>query len=229
MTVADEAAGWAEAQRRIEACRETRAEELDLGGLRLTRVPEEVYELRWLRRLYLGAGAEARRLESDHLGMKGRNALGTLPGAVCKALARLELLDLENNWLRSLPAEFADLANLKSLNLGRNSIGDAGARTLTGLVNLASLDLTSNEIGDAGAKALASLVHLTSLNLQRNKIGADGACELTTLLNLTSLNLDGNHVGADGAQALSALVNLTTLHLYDNGIDDTGAQALASL
>jgi len=42
MTVADEAAGWAEAQRRIEACHKNRGEELDLGGLRLTRVPEEV-------------------------------------------------------------------------------------------------------------------------------------------------------------------------------------------
>ena len=45
MAVADEAEGWAEAQRRIAVCRETQADMLDLGGLRLTRVPEELYEL----------------------------------------------------------------------------------------------------------------------------------------------------------------------------------------
>ena len=40
MTVADEAEGWAEALRQIAACRKARAETLDLGGLRATRVPE---------------------------------------------------------------------------------------------------------------------------------------------------------------------------------------------
>ena len=60
MAVADEAEGWAEAQRRIAVCRETQADRLDLGGLQLTCVPEEVYELGWLRRLYIGADAEGR-------------------------------------------------------------------------------------------------------------------------------------------------------------------------
>ena len=53
MAVADEAEGWAEAQRRIAACRETRSESLDLSELGLTRVPEEVMELGWLRQLNL--------------------------------------------------------------------------------------------------------------------------------------------------------------------------------
>ena len=53
MAVADEAEGLAEAQRRIAACRETRSESLDLSNLGLTRVPEEVLELDWLRELDL--------------------------------------------------------------------------------------------------------------------------------------------------------------------------------
>ena len=53
MAVADEAEGLAEAQRRIAACRETRSESLDLSNLGLTRVPEEVMELDWLRELNL--------------------------------------------------------------------------------------------------------------------------------------------------------------------------------
>ena len=71
MAVADEAEGLAEAQRRIAACRETRSESLDLSDLGLTRVPEEVMELHWLRELDLknenwwrgvrGIGAEGAR------------------------------------------------------------------------------------------------------------------------------------------------------------------------
>src|SRR5262245_61413019 len=143
MTVADEAAGWAEAQRRIKTCRETRAEELDLGGLRLTRVPEEVYELGWLRRLYLGADAEGRKKLLFGLSKADQercNALGTLPGALFEALGRLELLDLSNNWLKGLPAEIRSRPNITSLNLAWNRIGDDGVRTLANLINLTTLN-----------------------------------------------------------------------------------------
>jgi internalin A len=123
MTVADEAAGRAEAQRRIAACRETRGEDLDLGGLQLTRVPEEVYELRWLRRLYLGADPEARNDRDfggyDENDRKRCNALGALTGALCKALAGLELLDLAHNGLKALPTEMAGLVNLLPQPLGQ--------------------------------------------------------------------------------------------------------------
>src|SRR5262245_24884085 len=60
MAVADEAAGWAEALRRIEACRETWGEGLGLGGLQVKRVPGGGYGLGGLRRLSHGADAEAR-------------------------------------------------------------------------------------------------------------------------------------------------------------------------
>ena len=46
--------GFEEAQRRIEACAETQSEELDLGGLQLTALPEGLWRLSWLKRLYLG-------------------------------------------------------------------------------------------------------------------------------------------------------------------------------
>ena len=168
MAVADEAEGWAEAQRRIAVCRETQADTLDLGGLRLTRVPEELYELGWLRRLYLGADAEGR--EERYFGLSGEdqkrcNALGALPVALCEGLARLELLDLAHNVLQGLPGEVAALVQLTSLELRGNAIGADGARALAGLVNLTSLDLRYNRIGADGARALTGLVNLTSLDL----------------------------------------------------------------
>ena len=40
-----------EAHKRIEECRRARAETLDLSCLSLTEIPEEVFELTWLRKL----------------------------------------------------------------------------------------------------------------------------------------------------------------------------------
>ena len=224
MAVADEAEGWAEAQRRIAVCRETRADTLDLGGLRLTRVPGELYELGWLRRLYLGADAEAREQPYfngySEEGKKRCNALSALPPALCEALVRVELLDLAYNGLPGLPKEVAALVNLTSLNLWGNQVGTDGARALAGLVNLTSLDLGGNEIGADGARALAGLVNLTSLDLVANQIDADGARALADLVNLTSLDLGGNEIGADGAQALAGLVNLTSLDLSRTEVKD---------
>jgi hypothetical protein len=62
--VASEAEGRAGALRRIAACRSAQAEELDLGGLRLTVLDGELLaalcQLGWLRRLFLGLSAKAR-------------------------------------------------------------------------------------------------------------------------------------------------------------------------
>jgi hypothetical protein len=63
--VVSEARGQAEALRRIAACRTAQAEELDLGGLQLTALDGELLaalcQLGWLRRLFLGLSAEARK------------------------------------------------------------------------------------------------------------------------------------------------------------------------
>ena len=204
MAVADEAEGWAEAQRRIAVCRETQADTLDLGGLRLTRVPEELAGLIHLTSLDLR-----------------RNAVGADGARSLACLVNLTSLDLEGNWIGADGARaLAGLVNLTSLKLGGNWIGADGARALAGLVNLTSLDLRFNAIGADGARVLAGLVNLTSLNLGDNEIGADGARVLAGLVNLTSLNLRDNEIGVDGARALSGLVNLTSLDLSSTGVKD---------
>ena len=84
--------GFEEAKRRIAVCAETRAEELDLGGLYLVEVPEELLKLSWLKRLYLGADAE-KRSDAPHiisiLGTVGRNVLRALPSDLAGALQQL--------------------------------------------------------------------------------------------------------------------------------------------
>ena len=220
MAVANKAEGWAEAQRRIAACRETRSESLDLSNLRLTRVSEEVIELDWLRELNLKSGPWWRG--SNHIGAEGARALA--------GLVNLTALNLESNRIGAEGARaLSGLVNLTALNLANNQIGAEGARALSGLVKLTTLDLAYNEIGAEGMRALAGLVNLTTLNLESNGIGAEGVRALSGLVNLTTLNLTGNEIGAEGARALSGLVNLTALNLANNRIGAEGARALSGL
>jgi uncharacterized protein (TIGR02996 family) len=105
------------------------------------------------------------------------------------------------------------------------------------LAQLSTLDLTANKIGDEGVKALVASPHLaqlTTLLLARNEIGQDGGQWLASsphLARLSTLDLTSNTIGATGAQALAAsphLTQLTTLRLVLNRIGAAGAQALAS-
>ncbi len=237
MAVADEAEGWAEAQRRIAACRETRSESLDLRGLHLTRVPDEVMELGWLQHLNLdgnwigtdGARALSGLVNLTTLDLWG-NGIGAEGARGLSGLVNLTTLDLWNNGIGDKGAlALSGLVNLTTLNLRYNGIGAEGALALSGLINLTALDLQDNRIGDKGALALSGLVNLTALDLSGNEIGAEGARELSGLANLTTLDLGGNGIGDKGALALSGLVNLTTLDLGGNGIGDKGARALSGL
>ena len=89
--VASEAEGRAEALRRIAACRAAWADELDLGGLQLTALDDEILkplcELTWLRRLYLGPNAEVRKSpELAYIDGREKNIKAATRSARCRAL-----------------------------------------------------------------------------------------------------------------------------------------------
>ncbi len=158
-----------EAMRRIAACKRTRAEELDLGGLHLRDVPDEVADLPWLRRLFLGRAAEARKKAEFQLTeteKKSCNAVRALPARVLVALSGLEVLDLSFNQLTALPPEIGRLTALTHLWLYGNQ--------LTAL---------PPEIG--------RLTALTHLWLHGNQLTALPP-EIGRLTALTRLSLDGN-------------------------------------
>jgi internalin A len=243
MAVANEAEGWAEAQRRIADCRETRRESLDLSNLRLTRVPEELLELDWLRELdltnhpltlSLGIGDQGARALSGLVNLTTLRVFFNLisdEGAHALAnLVNLTTLDLGCNQVGTEGAgALSRLVNLAALNLWSSKVGDKGAQALSNLVNLTTLNLRCSEIGDDGLRTLSHLINLTTLDLGINEIGAKGAQALANLVNLTALDLESNRIGDEGAQALSGLVNLTELKLWSNDIGDEGAQALSRL
>ena len=90
--VADAAAGLALAYQLVAQCARDQSDTLDLGGLQLTAIPDDlaaqIGQLSQLKTLYLGGDAAARK--SPQFGYQNRtkrcNALGALPGALFTAL-----------------------------------------------------------------------------------------------------------------------------------------------
>ena len=95
---------------------------------------------------------------------------------------------------------------------------------------LQHINLSCNSIGDAGAASLSAALPgfaaLQTLVLGGNSIGATGAASLSTALpgcaTLQTLHLGDNNIGAEGASSLSAALPgcaaLQTLILQYNGI-----------
>jgi Leucine-rich repeat (LRR) protein len=156
--------------------------------------------------------------------------VGEKPIPILCQLANLSSLDLGNNGIGDKgAAKIAKLQNLTSLNLGYNNIGAEGAVQIAKLQNLTSLVLRNCRIGDKGVEKIAKLQYLTSLDLGNNNIGAEGTVQIAKLQNLTSLDLRYNSIGDGGAARIANLRKLTTLDLRNNSIGDEGAVQIAKL
>lgn len=135
---------------------------------------------------------------------------------------------------------------VRSLMLGTNAIGDAGAAAVAGLVGsnerLEVLYLGCNNIGPQGAdalgQALAADTHVTGLWLKRNPLGPQGVRSIADMLRsnrrLRVLDLVNTDLRDDGVQALvDALCTdnrqLSSLYLSGNGLGPTAAKHLARL
>jgi uncharacterized protein (TIGR02996 family) len=124
------------------------------------------------------------------------------------------------------------------LDMGGNSIGEAGAKRLARagcLSQLQRLVLNGNRLGPGGAAALShcqNLAALEALHLRTNAIGDDGLQALAGnhLLRLRELNVSYNGVTARGLYHLASAWpgRLASLDLSWNRFGDDGVQALAS-
>jgi Leucine-rich repeat (LRR) protein len=94
-----------EARRRIAEAQADAREELDLGGLNLRELPEELFAVTAVTRLRLPG-----------------NRLTALDPRVCTRLDRLTILDLASNRLDALPPEIGALQSLQALMLGVNKL-----------------------------------------------------------------------------------------------------------
>jgi Leucine-rich repeat (LRR) protein len=153
---------------------------LDLGGLGLPKVPEEIFELTQLKVLYLGHSG--RRFQHP-------NAITTLPSEFFDSLRNLEVLNLVNIQLIEIPEAISQLTNLKELFLDNNRIGVL-PNCIGTLNNLERLSLNNNSLSDL-PESIGDLAHLKRLSLNNNNLTTLPE-SIGRLTNLERLSLNKN-------------------------------------
>jgi len=104
-------------------------------------------------------------------------------------LSRLVCLDLSDNHISALPADWNLLPNLAELRLAKNQLIELPAAMFTGriLTSLAQLDLSDNQLQSLNA-AVYNLSRLSVLKVDRNRLVSlpSGIGKLTQLLQLSA-------------------------------------------
>lgn len=159
--------GMERARKLIAEARETRAEFLDLGNLKLTELPAELFELTHLRSLNLGMSYSNDRGEyqlSANGGFEDRNSLNGLP-ANLSALSNLQALCISHNAVSDL-GPLKGLSGLQHLHCWDTQVSDLGP--LKGLTALQSVNCPRTQVSDLGS--LQGLSGLQSLNCSRTRV-----------------------------------------------------------
>ena len=150
-----------EALRRIKKNKETKSRVLDMSGLWLTELPEELWECVWVEELGLGRkywNIEKEEWEWDFENKEYVNFLPSVPSKLHR-LENLTTLILDGinipeiNFVVNLP-------NIKSLDISFNQYNDVSF--LAQLPNLQNLDFSYNYISD-------DLLTMTDLYRVRNQ------------------------------------------------------------
>ncbi|MGV0104040.1 hypothetical protein NSTCB13_02691 [Nostoc sp. DSM 114160] len=191
---------------KIREAKQKQFEQLNLSHGLLTKIPVEVFELKWLEVLNLS-----------------RNKLTTLPEAIAN-LQQLTSLNLYDNQLTTLPEAIANLQQLTYLYLGGNQLTTL-PEAIVDLQQLASLNLYDNQLTTL-PEAIANLQQLTSLNLYDNQLTTLPKA-IADLQQLTYLNLSHNKI-TTLPEAIANLQQLTTLDLSHNQLT-TLPEAIADL
>ena len=181
----------AEAERRIEEARRTRAESLDLGDLALSELPGNQAAFRGLQAI----------LSSTSI-----TILAPLAG-----LQALQSLDLSDTDITDL-APLAGLRELRYLNL--SNVGVTDLAPLTGLQALQMLNLSSTGVTDLSP--LAKLPELQSLDLSKTRV--TDLIPLAGLETLQMLNLSST--GVTDLSPLADLPGLQNLELSNTPVTD---------
>jgi len=137
-----------EVKKRIEKVNQSASKKLDLYGLRLTNVPEEVWELTNLTELKFYY-----------------NQLKSLPSEI-GFLTNLSKLYISTNQLVRLPPEIGFLTNLTELYLPNNQLRSL-PEEIGFLTNLTELDLYNNQLRSL-PEEIRLLTNLTYLNIWNN-------------------------------------------------------------
>ncbi|NEO21732.1 MULTISPECIES: COR domain-containing protein [unclassified Moorena] len=185
-------------RKKIQQAREKNLEILNLSNfyclLKLTNIPEEVFEIKPIKVLNLSY-----------------NEINNIPESLGN-LSNLNRLDLADNQLTNLPESLGNLSNLTELNLGNNQLTNL-PESLGNLSNLTSLTLGNNQLTNL-PESLGNLSNLTRFNLWFNQLTKLPEF-LGNFQKLTRLYLSSNQL-TNLPESLGNLSNLTELYLRNN-------------
>ena len=129
-----------------------------------------------------------------------------------KALTKLIVLDLHQNFKIADISALSPLTNLTHLSLWGNRVRNV--TPLGGLTNLTYLSLEHNRVFDISP--LSALTNLTGLDIETNRI-----FDLSPIKALTKLTyLDCDHNWISDVSPIKDMINLTLLDASDNQISD---------
>lgn len=203
--------------RKIEEAKASGTNELYLGGMGITTLPPEIFQLTNLTELDLrhnqfsSLPPEICKLTNLQKLNLWNNRLSDQYSAICQ-LPNLTVLDLCNNQFKSLPPEICNLMNLKKLNLYGNYISRL-PRGIDQLTELMWLNLGHNHFSILPPE-IGKLTNLTKLDLRHNHF-SNLPPEIGKLRNLTELNLSNNEFDTLPLE-ICQLTNLQRLFLLDN-------------
>jgi Leucine-rich repeat (LRR) protein len=186
---------YQEAERKIEEARRS-VKKLDLGGLKLTELPEALCRRKQLQTLDLSNNHLTALPES--LGQLGQlqtlnlssNQLTALPNSL-RQLTQLQSLDLAGNHLTALPETLGRLTQLRVLSVSNNELTTL-PESLCRLTELQSLDLSDNQL-TVLPESLGQLTKLQLLILHDNELTAL-PISLVGLAELLTLNIARNPI-----------------------------------
>ena len=116
----------------------------------------------------------------------------------------LEMLDLHNNSLHSLPMGLRRLERLTTLNLAHNKVENSALEVISQIASLKDLKLGHNALLGTLPTSICGLRHLETLELQANRLlGLPES--LRKLVSLKVLNVSGNQLTVLPVEALQDL------------------------
>ncbi|XP_031336566.1 leucine-rich repeat-containing G-protein coupled receptor 4-like isoform X2 [Photinus pyralis] len=187
---------------------------IDFGG-ELKTVDLFIFEDNIITNKATLVGKKLRNVKRLHLGNNDMKKLDWMQGD----FARLIVLNVPNNRLRTLPSDFSSRVKLlQYLDLQDNLFTSIDNTMFKGLYNLIDLRLANNNISHIADFAFADLSNLISLTLRNNSITSITKDTFKGLHSLESLSLTENRLDDISKDAFQNVPAIKELHLHENTI-----------
>lgn len=201
---------------RVAAASRRHDRELDLSGLGLSALPDDLRLPSWLTGLRLDGNRltefpDAIENLTDLVSLNlSRNQLTSIPYAIGR-LTQLRVLDLGHNRLGFIPQTIGRLSELTSLDLSHNQLTSL-PYAVGSLSRLAELDLSGNQLTEYPS-AIERLPHLADLSMESGSPAHESASPVTPPPPMTQVKIIiSGGFGAGKTTALAAVSEIMPLH-----------------